>query len=1448
MHTSVEIGKIDMGLLNRIIINNVKVNDQSGREMLKASRLSAKFDLLSLLEGKISIASVQFFGFDIRLNKQTPRSPTNFQFVIDAFASKDTTKKSSPIDLRINSILLRRGRLSWDILSAPTTPAKFNAQHIALHNIIASLSLKALNKDSLNANIKRLSADEQSGLSLKKLSLHLVANKKKMLISNFTIELPQTALNMDTIRFSYDSLACFKHFTDKVSFSLRIPPSSITLSDIASFVPAFSHFSNPVKLAVTLNGTINRLNCPSLSIYAGNDIKLAGQFYIEDLLNPKDTYIYSKLSNLSVTSRGIGLIAQNLGSSNAIPPLLQRIGDLYFKGEVSGYFNDLVTYGVFHTGIGMLQTDLKLSKKSQLLSYSGTLKALNFDMGRLLNAKQFGKTTFNLQVSGSNKPKSKPNIFLKGIVAELYYSNYLYKNITLDGEYKSGGVQGSAKLNDANGMVSINGKINLTEKIPTFNFLASVSHFRPHRLNLTKDYKDVELSVNINANFRGGNIDQMEGDVKIDSFAFVSPQKSYYLSKFYMHANRIQTNNHLKITSDFMDATVDGHFHYHTLPMSLMNILHQYIPSLVMPGKQTKATNNDFVFNAQIKNTDMLPILFNFPLKIDELSTLKGYINDQTQQIHVEGFAPLLHYENKQIEQGVLYCENSNGQLNSKVHYTEQKEKEALNVALSASAQNDKVSATVSWGNNAASTFSGRLAAIASFIRHQSAAGSKLQTVINIQPSDVILNDTLWQIHPSQVDLDSDRVDIRNFYFSSKDRYIRANGRVSANAQDTLKIGLKDVDLSYVFAIADVTDDVFFGGDVTGTAYLNNLQKKPGLSAQLFIKNFTVNNGLLGDLNVKGHWDDEKKGVYLDGLATDHEKGSMDVKGYIFPLKPNGGLDLHIDANRANIKFVQTYLTSITQQIDGRGTGKVHFWGKFKTLNLDGAVMTNAKMRFDILNTSFNIQDTIHLSPEGVSFNHARLTDLKGNNGIVNGFVHFEHFKNLRYLLDVQTHNMLVLNTPETHDFPFFGTIYATGNAHLQGNSVDGLDANLAMTTNRNSTFTYNSGTVQSAANTQYIKFADKTPKRNIQDSVDVSFNHYKEPVKEEGSAANIRLNILIDATPDATVKIIMDPNSGDYISGKGTGSLRTEFYNKGDVKLFGNYNIQQGIYKFSLQEVIRKDFNIKNGSMIAFNGNPSDANLNIQAYYTVPSASLNDLIPEASTIVQQPNVKVNCLMNITGNLLRPTLKFGIELPNERDEVQSMVRNYINTDEQMNMQILYLLSIGKFYTENNTGNAQSSDMMSSVLSSTLSGQLNNMLSHVINNNNWNIGTNLSTGQKGWSEMEWEGILSGQLLNNRLLINGNFGYRENPLANTNFVGDFEAEWLLNRSGDIRLKAYNKTNDRYYTKTNLTTQGIGIIFRKEFDKWDELFFWKHWLDYKNKAKKKEKVESTTPKVNR
>ena len=1453
LNTRVTIGRINIGLLNRIIIDDVLLDDQDEQEMLKVTRLSAKFDIMPFFKGKISISSVQLFGFNINLQKKTPDSPPNFKFVLDAFASNDTVKKDNSLDLRINSILIRRGRMAYHVLSEEETPGKFNAKHIHLQNIIANISLKALSKDSINLGIKRLSLDEKvSGFSLKKMSLKLVANSRQTSIDNFAIELPETSLKLDTIHLIYDSLKAFDRFTEQVRFSFRTLPSQITLKDISPFLPALSHFKEPISLDMEVKGTVNQLTCSHLEITADNrQFRLKGDVALQDLSHPQDAYVFGTLSELTATTRGVGFLVRNLSHDyNGVPPVLERLGNVSFRGEVSGYFTDIVTYGQLHTDLGGVNMDLKLSsdKSKGLFAYSGAVKTTDYKLGKLLANEQLGEITFNLDVHGRHVTDRLPVVELKGLIASVDYNRYRYENITLDGEYKQGGFNGKVALDDPNGSIYLNGDVNVSSRIPTFNFQAIINKLRPHDLNLTSKYPDTEFSLKLRANFTGGSVDEMIGEINVDSLEFMSPEKQYFMNNMNIRASKQNNENQLRLTSEFLTASVEGKFQYHTLPASILNIMRKYVPSLILPPKKPIETHNNFQFDIHIYNTDILSTIFDIPLTVYTHSTLKGYFNDPLQRLRVEGYFPRLQYKNNFIESGMILCENPSDHIRARVRLTNLKKKGAVNLSLDAQAKDDNISTTLNWGNSAAVTYSGQLAAVAKFLRTE---GEKplLKAMVEVKPTDIILNDTLWQIHPSQVVVDSGKVDVNNFYFSHQDRYVRINGRLSDNPQDSVKVDLKDINMGYVFDIASISDDVNFEGDATGTAYASGVFKKPVMNTRLFIKNFSLNQGRLGDLNIYGEWDNENRGIRLDASIKDISTTPSRVTGIIHPLKPESGLDLNIEANELNLKFLEHYMKSIANDIKGRATGKVHFYGKFKGLNLDGAVMTDASMNFDILNTHFAIKDTILLAPSGLTFNNIHISDMEGHSGRMNGYLHFQHFKNLNYRFEIQANNMLVMNTKESTDMPFYGTVYGTGNALLTGNAIQGLDVNVAMTTNRNSIFTYINGSVASATSNQFIKFVDKTPRRTIQDSIQI-ISYYeqlqqKRQEAEEEQKTDIRLNILVDATPDATMKIIMDPVAGDYISGKGTGNIRTEFYNKGDVKMFGSYQINQGVYKFSLQEVIRKDFVIKNGSTITFNGAPLDANLDIQASYTVNSASLNDLIPEeSSSIIQQPNVKVNCIMNLSGILVRPTIKLGIELPNERDEVQTLVRNYISTEEQMNMQILYLLGIGKFYTEDARNN-QNSNVMSSVLSSTLSGQLNNALSQVFETNNWNIGTNLSTGDKGWTDMEVEGILSGQLLNNRLLINGNFGYRDNPMANTNFVGDFEAEWLINRSGDIRLKAYNETNDRYYTKTNLTTQGVGIMYKKDFNKWSDLFFWNKWK-LRNKRKQEEKSKQQTDSI--
>lgn len=1444
LDTKITVGNINVGLLNRIIIDDLLIEDRSEEEMIKVSRLSVKFDLPTLLRGKMSINNVQLFGFNIHLTKETPQSDLNLKFIIDAFSSENESKQH--LDLRINSFLIRRGKFAYDVLSEEETPGKFNSQHIKLQNIIGSISLKALQNDSVNAHIKRLSLEEQSGFELQKLSLKVLGNPNSMLVNNFTIELPNTSLKMDTIHFNYDSLEAFNNFATDVRFSFKAQPSHVTLSDISSFVPPLEHFKEKISLELTAEGTLDQLNCTKLIITSDNRLSLNGNIWLQDLTRPSDTFIYGTLSHFLANREGVDFLVRNFSRNyDDTPDVLKRLGDLSFSGEISGYFNDLVTYGVFQTDLGEVKSDVKFSsnKEKGIFTYSGEIKTDEFNIGELFNNAKLGKTGFDIHIVSSHQKQKYPYTIINGLIVYIDYSNYEYQNITLDGEYKDGGFDGKINLNDDNGNFSINGSFNLQSKTPTFNFIADILHVKPYELNLTSEkYKESDFSMKVKADFTGGSIDDMNGSIYIDSLQFLSPEKSFSMDRMSILSTHTDTKKKLAVDSEFLNAYIEGDYSYRTLPIGITNMIRRYIPNFFPPAKKEIETSNNFSFDINLYDTEILPALFHVPLKIYTHSTLKGYFNDQTSSLRLEGYFPQFQYDNTFVESGLVLLENNEEELKGKIRMSSHRKNGIINLSLETQAQNDRLDTRINWGNNGIETYSGTLEASANFSRTDETRKSLLKSVIEVKPTDVILNDTLWKVHPSHIVADSGKIHIDNFYFSHEDQFLRIDGNLSDNLSDTLKVDLKDISIEYVFDLINFRS-VDFKGKATGNATACSALKNPIMKSQLFVKNFYFNEGLLGDMNVSGDWNQAQEGIWIDAHMKQEDKSEALVNGYIFPLAPKSGLDLNIKMSNGDIRFLETYVNGFATDLSGGVSANARLFGTFRDLNLEGAVDADIRFKIDLLNTYFTLKDSVHLSPQEITFKNSAIYDPEKHKGSLNGYVRHNHFRDINYHFDVNMANMLMMNTEENPDLPFYGTLYSTGSASLAGDEK-GLNINAAITTNKNTLFVFEMLPTMSAASSQFIKFVDKTPNRVYADSISLmsefELAREQQQREEEELDVDVRLNLQVEATPDATFKIIMDPISGDYIQGKGSGSIRTEFFNKGDIKLFGNYTINQGIYKLSIQEVIRKDFVMRNGSTITFSGDPAEAMLDIQTAHTVNSVSLNDLIPatELDAIrIANTNVKVNCLMHLGNRLSNPMIRFGLEIPNERDEVQSLIRNYVNTEEEINMQILYLLGIGKFYPPDYLTTGQNSNVMSSVLSSTLSGQLNNMLSQVLDINNWNIGTNLSTGEKGWTELEMEAVLSGQLLNNRLIINGNFGYRDNPMATTNFVGDFEAEWLLTRSGDVRLKGYNQTNDRYYTRTNLTTQGIGIMFRKDFYKWNELFFWK-----KNRKKKiPEKEES-------
>ena len=1426
LNTKLTINRIDIGLLNRIIIDGVNLKDQHHKPLLNVSRFSASFEILPLFQGKISIRSVQLYGFDISLYQRTEKEPLNCQFLIDALSSKEPKKEPSRLDLRINALLIRQGKVSYDLLSTPHIPDRFNPSHLKLDNLLATISLKHYSSDSLNIALKRMSFREQSGLKLERLKFHFIANQREALLKQFECQLPNSNICLSEIHAEYKNMQDWKQVGDSVFFSFEILPSKITGSDLTPLLPILKGFNSPFYADMTINGRLNYLNIRDLHIYSSpslrKEIDLQGHVHLQNLFQKNHAYIDASIRSLTLSPEGINQLSQSLAEGGVkTPSFLAHTGTLTLRTDIKGLFSNLKTETSLTSELGKLHAIIHYNTLPDIRNtprFSFEVDGENVNLGILSGNTKCGKTSFRAQADFTLHGKKFSSLQTKGNITSLEFQNYMYQNIDFDGVYSDKGFDGLISMHDPNGIVNLNGKINLSGKIKEYHLIAEIQRLNPFDLNLSKKYKDNEYSLILHADLAGNKLDDMIGVVDIDSLHIQMPDKAHTISHIGLSAFVEEGIRKVYFDSPFLEANVQGRFDYTTVSTSILKMLKQYIPSLLTVNSPIIPHNN-FTFSAHFHNTQALTDLFQLPLTIHENSFFSGSIDDDAHTMHLQGDFPNFNYNNFHIKDAILLCNNSPELFDCNIHGNAlMKDSSLLNLSLQAKAKDDRIQTSFEWKNNVGEEYRGKLSASA--LLRKNNYSKRLLAEIAIQPTDIILRDSLWHISEAAIYVDSNRINISELNLQHKSQAIRINGMISQAADEPLKVDLQNVHLEYIFDIINF-HPVDFAGVATGTATAYRLLKQPNLEAFLDVKKFRFNGALLGDMGINGSWDPEQDVVGINAQMKEEKLSTTRVLGEVHPKRK--GLDLQITADRTNLAFIQPYVESVISGIDGRTSGGYRLFGGFKTLALEGKGKANASFHINILGVTYQLDDSIKIYPDRFVLNNAKIYDKEGHSGSVNATLSHSYLKDFRYQLQMQSNNMLILNKRETFDLPFYGKIYATGNATLTGNS-DRLDVTAGVSTSDQTEFCYKLTSGTTATNSEFVQF------KNEKSSKDSLPEDPHNPILEN-STTDVRLNLLIDANPQTIMKVIIDPKSGDYISCSGTGNIRLDYFNKGDLRMFGTYTINQGVYKFSLQEVIRKDFTIRSGSTVSFNGDPYRANCDINAVYAVNSVSLRDLGNDVVNALpnRQTNVKVNCLMDITGMVASPELNLGIELPNENEEVQRVVRNFISTDDQMNMQILYLLGIGKFYTPDYANKTdQNSNAMSSVLSSTISGQLNNMLSQVINSNKWNFGVNGSTGVNGWTDMEFQGMLSGQLLNNRLLINGNFGYRDNSVTNntqqSNFIGDFDIEYLLTKTGDIRMKAYNKSNDRYSTKTNLNTQGVGVLFKKDFNSWWDFLPWK------------------------
>jgi hypothetical protein len=589
--------------------------------------------------------------------------------------------------------------------------------------------------------------------------------------------------------------------------------------------------------------------------------------------------------------------------------------------------------------------------------------------------------------------------------------------------------------------------------------------------------------------------------------------------------------------------------------------------------------------------------------------------------------------------------------------------------------------------------------------------------------------------------------------------------------------------------------------------------------------------------------------LYLHGNFTLGIIPNILFSGYYYPRKPEDNVDMDINLQAIQLKIFEPYVKNYCSDLKGQFSGNLTIKGAVKKPLLAGKLSVNAKkITVSYLNTSYHFSQDIIIENNSFGVEDMTLYDVNNNKAFVSGKVYHDNFKNFQLDYDIRANKFMCLNTTEADNSLYYGKAFVSGIINIFG-FIDNIliDANvktekitsndkadkvtLLSKTEMTKLFIPLSGPSEISGN-NYITFIKKDTSVKIKNKYNVQLD-------------GLTLNFDLDVTPDAEVQLLFDQKVGDLIKARGYGNIKLQISSKGEFKMYGDYVIEDGDYLFTLQNLINKKFDIEKGSIIKWSGIPYKADLNINAVYRA-RASLKPFYPEDKSSTAKKRYPVDLKLTMTDQLLAPQINFDINLPTVDVSVRQHVMSFINTETEINRQVFSLLILSSFITPpqlvvagaSGPGVAEAGASNSTEL---LSNQLSNMLSKI--SKDFDVGINYRPGDQV-NQKELGLALSTQFFADRLSIDGNVGVNnDNNNQNTNnIVGDVTVDYKITNNGKLRIKAFNKSNDnnRIYT-SGPYTQGVGILYREEFDTIGELY--KRYLGtLRDRKKNKQKTENS------
>lgn len=1403
-NTNIAIEALKIQLNGDIELESVYVEDHRQDTLIYMNQFSTSLiSLASFWDNSVKLSNTKIKDLRFNLIRYKGEENDNFEQFIQKFENpdriKDSLQNKKPFQLKADFLLATNTHFSL------TDYTRQNPNLFSIKNMLLNAENFNVKGSDISVEIRKLSGLTGRDFSIEDLQTKFTYTPTQLNLDDLQLTTDLSKVQGDIV-MNYQR-GYFSDFNNKVQLDAKFKYADLSTSDLAKFYAEFG-YGERLSFNGHLTGVMNDFDVENINLTGMRNSKIVAQkLNFKNIMDAEKDFIlegnfgelqtdYSDLANL---------LPRILG--NALPEELNRFGEMKIQGYTLIEGANLTSDFSAKTNIGnaVVKLDFKNLDKPEKVSYEGELRFKDIQLNKLLLEPKYGKVSFDLMVDGKGFKREFLDTELQGKISKLNINNYEYNNIEVDGKLKEPKFNGSFSISDANINMDFSGLVDLSEDESMYNFDAKINYLNLNKTNLYTRDSISEIAGNVQIDLRGKDINDLKGSVDLSNFIYRNENELLEFEDLNLTSRFDGEIRYIEINSpDVIEGKLSGILELTALPQITLNAF-QNLYYRKNPESLGKFAYVDFEFDIYSKIIEAI-----FPkIRFDPGTSIEGSIVANNNYFRLNFVSPEIEAYNNVFSKINLQIDNKDPLVNTLVNVEKIKTSfyEASELEIINQTKNDTLfmRANLKGGKENRDAYN---------LKIYQTSTAKNELIFGLNDSEFSIKNYDWKIKNNQKDKNRLVIaeNFQNFEFDSivayhENTFVKLNGVVRDSTYKDLSLDFNKVKLE---TITPAIDSLSLKGEMNGTASLLQSQGDYTPNIDFSITDFEVNNQRLGILSLFADGDENLENFNIDAALKREKDTLLAANGRIFKLNNQQKIDAKLETKDLDISMLSPLGGEVISQIRGYLNGSVSVTENLVEPELEGTLfLENAGVQIPYLNIDFNLlgQTEINVLKNAFVFTGVQLEDTKyESKGRLDGLIAHTNFSDWELDLNIGGTNLVTLDTSFEEGKLYYGTAFITGNAEIVG-PIDDLVINVDARTNENTLFRIPLDDSEFLTDASFIYFLTEEDKQ----------------AKAEGRSLELRevkglsLNFDLDITEDAEVEIVIDKDSGSTLRGRGTGNLLIEIDTNGKFNMFGDFEAKEGVYDFKYAGLVNKKFNVLPGGSLTWNGDPLQANMDVEAVYRTQA--------NPAMILENPSINrdipVEVTISLNGELIQPDINFDISYPNLSSIVKSELDYRIQGRENTELQAISLVAQGTFYNIDGIGGQGA---ITGNLVEGASGLIDKLFSD--DEGKFKVGLDYTQAQRTPDQNQTGdrvGMSFQTQISDRILINGRFGVPVGGTTESFVFGDVEVNLLLNESGSLRANAFNRESDIQFIGEELAyTQGVGISYSVDFRNFRDLLF--------------------------